>query len=63
MIVLTWKLPGQPEQVKEYPDDRLQELMDRANAKFGAPRVLAGPITAPPKDIGSPDIPKPRRKK
>jgi hypothetical protein len=44
MIVLTWKKAGEPEQSREYPDDRLQDLMDRANAAFGTPGlILDGP--------------------
>lgn len=46
MIVVTWRKTGDPERSKEYPDERLQELMDRANATFGVPGlILDGPST------------------
>lgn len=64
MILVTWKKSGEPEQSKEYPDDRLQELMDRANATFGNPAlILDGPSTKTESGPISVVIKKPRRKK
>lgn len=65
-IVMRYRKTGEEWQEREYPDDRLQELMDRANAVFGDPsKILGGPSesTATVSESGSPPIPRRRRKK
>jgi hypothetical protein len=62
-ILVTWRKAGEPEQSREYPDDRLQDLMDRANAAFGTPGlILDGPSTKVESAPISTITPKPRRK-
>lgn len=39
-ILVTWKKSGEQEQSREHPDERLQELMDRAHATFGTPGAV-----------------------
>ena len=69
MLLVTWRLMGLdgklgPEESREYPEEQLQELMDRINRKFGNPDItLDGPCTQEPKDGGLQVTPKPRRKK
>jgi hypothetical protein len=64
MIVVTWRKAGQSEESREYPDDRLQELMDRANAVFGTPGlILDGPSTKTESGPISEVIRKPRKKR
>ena len=64
MILVTWRKPGEPEQSREYTDERLQELMDRANATFGNPAlILDGPSTKTESEFGLQLIQKRRRKK
>lgn len=44
MIHIRWRLAGQDWQEREYPDERLQEVLDRAWQRFGDPaRVQGGP--------------------
>ncbi len=65
MLIVSWRKSGEELQTKEYPDDRLQELMDRANATFGNPErdLTGGPCTNLEKAPGSQEIQKPARKK
>ena len=64
MILVTWRKAGEPEQSREYPDDRLQELMDRANLTFGSPGlILGGPSMKAESEPISVLTPKPRRKR
>ena len=45
MLVVRWRRSGEGwSEPQEFEDDRLQELMDRANKAFGDPdRILGGP--------------------
>lgn len=64
MILVTWHKSGEPEQSREYPDDRLQELMDRANQTFGTPGlILDGPNTSEESEPISVLTPKPRKRR
>lgn len=64
MIVVTWRKSGEQEQSREYPDDRLQELMDRACKTFGNPAlILDGPSTKTESGPISVLTKKPRRKR
>lgn len=49
MLTVRWRLAGEDWQEREYHDDRLQEVMDRANQRFGNPAIdLGGPVEAEP---------------
>lgn len=62
---MTFRRTGEAEaSTSEYADDRLQELMDRANQAFGDPtKILGGPSMTPPKNNGSETILTPPMKK
>lgn len=65
MLIVSWQKSGELPQTKEYPDDRLQELMDRANATFGDPSrdLTTGPVMSKPSDSGLEQIQKQPPKK
>lgn len=48
MIYVRWRKAGDEQwSEREYPDDMLQTLMDRANKAFGDPeKNLGGPVEA-----------------
>lgn len=65
-IEVRYRKTGEEWTLRTYPDDMLQELMDRANAAFGDPtKDLGGPTlsTTTESESGLPPIPKPRRKR
>ena len=64
MILVIWRKAGEPEQSREYPDERLQELMDRAHQTFGTPGlILDGPSMKAESEPTLAPIQKPRRKR
>jgi len=63
MILVTWRFPGKPEESREYPDERLQELLDRAWKAFGDPDAPPFMNTSREKEPGLQPTPKPQRKR
>ena len=63
MLIVSWRKSGEELQTKEYEDDRLQELMDRANATFGNPErdLTGGPNMSSASNAGLQSIPKQHR--
>ena len=47
-IHVRWRLTGQVWQEREYPDDRLDELMARAWEKFGDKTIRSTSVEKPP---------------
>lgn len=65
MILVTYKNLETGQVIeKEYPDDELQSLLDRAWQAFGNPTLIqGGPTTSDAKPPGCSSTPKPRRKR